>query len=569
MAKKFPWRAVVEALKAEGVEHLFGLPGNPLFLYDDLYDNPDISPVLVRHEVSGAFMATAYGRLRGQPGVCFASPGPGMANLVSGLLEAWAGCFPLVAITAAPSREYEGMGVFQETDSLSLVRPVTKWAVRVDVPERTGWTIARAFSLATTGKPGPVYVEIPADVAATEVDMPEYRPLSRFVRCCADPALVNQAADLLKESQRPVIWGGGGVTLSRAATELQALAEKLQAPVVTTPQGRGSIPEDHALAFGQVGLYRTKSTAMAYDDADLVLIVGSQCEEFQTGLWKQFPQGARLIQIDIDAAQLGRNWIPDIGMVADAKLGLGQLAQALVDTDVEREVRLARVEDLLKAKEAYEREVDVECNLLEKPIRAKRVVHAINRVFGRSTTLVNENGGMDLWSYYCPYFKVFEEGGCLAPAEQTCMGFGVTGVIGAKLARPDRYAVCVTGDGAFQMFLGELGTAVQYGAAVTWVVLNNRSLGWIKYIQQTVGERYIATDFTAQPDFVQLAASAGCHAAQITEPEDVVPALEQARRANDAGQPAVLDVLVEAWDGYAPGFYDFHKTVWGLEGVDN
>ena len=234
MARKSPWRAAVEALKAEGVEHLFGLPGNPLFLYDDLYDVPDITPVLVRHEAAGVFMAMAYGRLRGQPGVCYGSPGPGTANLVSGLLEAWSGCFPVVAITAASSRVYEGMGEFQETDSLGLVRPVTKWAVRVDMPERVGWTIARAFALAATGKPGPVYVEIPADVAATEVDMPEYRPLQRPIRCAADPALVDQAVTLLDESRRPVIWAGGGVILSGAATELQALAEALQAPVVTT-----------------------------------------------------------------------------------------------------------------------------------------------------------------------------------------------------------------------------------------------------------------------------------------------------------------------------------------------
>lgn len=567
MARKFPWRAVVEALRAEGVEHLFGLPGNPLFLYDDLYDAPDITPVLVRHEAAGAFMATAYGRLRGQPGVCHGSPGPGMANLVPGLLEAWAGCFPLVAIVAASSRVYEGMGEFQETDSLGLARPVTKWAVRVDIPERIGWTIARAFALAATGKPGPVYVEIPADVAGTEADIPEYRPLPRPIRCAPDPALVDQAVALLKASRRPVLWAGGGVNLSGAGAELQTLAEALQAPVVTTPQGRGSIPEDHSLAFGQVGLYRTKSTAMAYDDADLVLVTGSRCEEFQSGLWKHFPEGARLIQIDVDAAELGRNWVPDIALVADARLALHQLAQALNSDKTGREARRSRVVELQAAKEEYERQVDAECNTLEKPVRTKQVVHAINRVFGRSTILVNENGGQDLWSYYCPYYKVLEEGGCIAPAEQTCMGFGVTGVIGARLACPDRHAVCVTGDGAFQMFLGELGTAVQYGAAVTWVVLNNRSLGWIKYIQKTVGERYIATDFTSQPDFVQVAASAGCHAVRVENPEDVEPALEQARQANDAGQPAVLDVLVETWDNYPPGFYDFHKTVWDLKGV--
>jgi acetolactate synthase-1/2/3 large subunit len=321
------------------------------------------------------------------------------------------------------------------------------------------------------------------------------------------------------------------------------------------------------MAFGQVGLYRTKSTVMAYDDADLLLIVGSQCEEFQSGLWRLFPKGARLIQIDIDAAELGRSWVPDIGIVADAQLALRQLRTALGTESAGHEARRGRATELQATKKAYEKEVDTECDTLEKPVRTKRVVHAINRVFGRSTVLVNENGGQDLWSYYCPYYKVLQEGGCIAPADQTCMGFGVTGVIGAKLACPDRYAVSVAGDGAFQMFLGVLGTAVQSGAAVTWVVLNNRSLGWIKYIQQTVGERYISTDFTAQPDFVQVAASAGCHAVRVENPEEVEPALEKARRANDGGQPAVVDVHVETWDDYPPGFYDFHRNVWDLKGV--
>jgi acetolactate synthase-1/2/3 large subunit len=410
-------------------------------------------------------------------------------------------------------------------------------------------------------------VEIPADVAGMETEMPEYRPLPRPVRCAADPALIDQAAALIRESRRPVVWAGGGVSLSGAAKALQEFSETAQAPVVTTPQGRGSIPEDHPMAFGQVGLYRTKSTVMAYDDADLVLIVGSQCEEFQSGLWRLFPKGARLIQIDIDAAELGRSWVPDIGIVADAQLALRQLRTALGTESAGHEARRGRATELQATKKAYEKEVDTECDTLEKPVRTKSVVHAINRVFGRSTVLVNENGGQDLWSYYCPYYKVLQEGGCIAPADQTCMGFGVTGVIGAKLACPDRYAVSVAGDGAFQMFLGELGTAVQSGAAVTWVVLNNRSLGWIKYIQQTVGERYISTDFTAQPDFVQVAASAGCHAVRVENPEEVEPALEKARRANDGGQPAVVDVHVETWDDYPPGFYDFHRNVWDLKGV--
>lgn len=562
MAIKRAWRAVAEALRAEGVRYAFGLPGNPLHFYDDLYDFPEITPVLTRLETSGVFMAMAYAQVSGEVGVCHANPGPGMANTIPGLLEAWSGCFPIVCLASAPSRVYEGMGVFQETDSLGLARPVSKWAVRVDIPERTPWTVARAFAQAANGKPGPVYVEIPIDVAAAAVEMPEYRRLQYPIRCSADPDLVRRAAELLAASRRPVIWAGGGVPRSRAERELVALAERLHAPVVTTPQGRGTIPEDHPLSFGQVGLYRTKSTAMAYDDADLVLIVGSRCEEFQSGAWKLFPAGARMIQIDIDAGEIGRNWVPDVGIVADARRALEQLSAALADAPG-AEARRARAQALLEARQRYEAEVDAECATDATPVKTKRVVHDLNKVFGRDTILVNENGGHDLVSYYCPYYKVLSTRGCVAPAEQTCMGMGVAGAIGAKLAAPERDVVCVTGDGAFQMYLHELPTAVQYRTPVVWVVLNDGALGWPRYIQQRHGGRYIATEFTARYDFVQVGRAAGCYAERVTEGGEVTAALARARQATRDGLPAVIDVTIDP-DDYVPGFHEFHEKVWGM-----
>jgi acetolactate synthase-1/2/3 large subunit len=551
-----PWAAVCDALAAEGVEYVFGLPGNPELLYNDLFERPQITPVLVRHETSAVFMAMAYARVSGRVGVVHASPGPGMANLVPGLLEAFYACSPLVSLVSAADRNYEGMGVFQETPSLDLARPVSKWAVRIDLAHRTTWTLERAFHLAQNGKPGPVFVEIPGDVAGTEADIPNYRPRVPL-RAAGDPALVNAAAGLLARSKRPVIVAGGGVGLAGAERELVELAERLDAPVVTTPSGRGSINEAHRLAFGVVGLYRTASSAKPYDEADCLLLVGTRMEEFQSGLWKLLPDAARLVQVDIDPFEIGRNVRPDVAVLGDAKLVLAQLVQAV---PVAGE-RPATAEHVL-FKERFEQQVDEECAPGEGPLKTKQVVHALNDAFG-DFVLVNENGGQDLWSYYCPYVKVTSERGCVAPAEQTCMGFGVAGAVGAKLARPDAFVVCVTGDGAFQMYLQEMATAVQYRAPVAWVVLDNASLGWCKWIQRATGERYIATDFEAQPDFVRLAEAYGVHGERVEEPGAVAGALERAREANEDGVPAVLSCAIDTWD-YPQGFTDFHRDVWGL-----
>jgi acetolactate synthase-1/2/3 large subunit len=553
-----PWRAICEAFAAEGVEYVFGLPGNPQLLYNDLYEFPQIAPVLVRHETSAVFMAMAYARVSGRVGIVHASPGPGMANLVPGLLEAHYACSPLVCVISAASRADEGRGGFQDSPSLEMVRPVTKWASRIDLPERTTWTMQRAFALARSGRPGPVFVEIPGDVAAMTAEMPEYRvPLPS--RPGPDPGAVEAAAELLAQAEQPVIWAGGGVVLSGAEQALIWLAEQLDAPVVTTPSGRGSISEDHALAFGVVGLYRTRSSGRPVDEADAVLVVGSRLEEFQTGLGRYFPADARVVQVDVEPSEIERVFPAGVAIVSDARLALEQLASA-----IPRAERRPWAADLIAFKQEFEGAVEVECAPDSGPLLTKQIVHALNRVFDDGFVLVNENGGQDLWSYYCPYVKVTTERGCVPPAEQTVMGLGVAGAIGAKLARPEAHAVCVTGDGAFQMFMKEIPTAVQYGAPVLWVVLDNSSLHWVKWIAKATGERYLAVDFEAQPDLAAVAEASGAHAERIELPADLLDALGRARSALEHGRPAVLVCAIETWD-YPEGFVEFHREVWGLK----
>jgi acetolactate synthase I/II/III large subunit len=556
------WESVVAALVAEGVKRVYGLPGDPVHLYDALYDVPAIQAILVRHECSGVFMAMAEARLTGEVTVCHGSPGPGTTNLVSGLNEALSSCSPLVCITSSAPASLVGMGAFQELDVQRLAAPVTKWSVRVDRVERIPWAMRRAFSIARHGVPGPVLVEIPVDVGLARWEAGPYRPGPALEPAVGAAAAIEEAAGLLRAARRPVLVAGGGAVLARAGEELVALAEQEHIPLMTTFSGRGIVPEDHPLAFGLVGLYLTKPGKQVYDEADLLVTVGSRMEGFQSGDWQLYPDDARFLQIDLDPFAIGRNWLPDSAVVGDAKFAVRGLRRALSQDGGCREERSARLREAAAMKDEFARSVDRECaEAVSTPLKSKRIVHELNEVYGHDTVLVNENGGQDLWSYYHPYYRVLDAGHLVPMGEQTCMGAGVTGAIGAKLAWPDRKVVCVTGDGAFQMMPQELSTAVQYSAPVTWIVLDSRSLGWSKWSQQQRGGRYIATDFTAQPSISALARAHGCHAEEVSRPEDIRGALERALKATEGGTPAVVSFQVDTFD-YSPGFRAFPGKAW-------
>jgi len=559
MKRMNAWQAIVETLKAERIEYVFGLPGGDLF-YDALYDNSEVKPVLVREESSGVFMAMAYSRMTGKPGVCYASSGPGVANLVPGIMEAESACVPIIAIGGASSIANAGMGAFQEADQISIMKPITRWTERVTKPERVPWVMRRAFSIAANGKPGPVFVEVPKDTGKIETDIPDYVPALYPLKSSGDPYAIADAVALLLEAKHPLIVAGGGAVYSKAYEQIVQLAELINVPMMTTPCGRGIIPEDHPLAFGLVGLYFSKLGQQVYESADLLITIGSRNEDFQSGVQSFYPQGAKYIQIDIDPHEIGRNWIPNVPIVGDAGMILTDLVACIKDTIGDSKKENSWTQGLLKAKEKYEEEVRAECMTDETPIKTKRVIYELNHVFGKDTILVNENGSQDLWAYYHPYYKVLDINSCITPGEQTCMGYGVAGAIGAKLAQPSKKVVCTTGDGAFQMFMKELPTALQYNAPITYIVLNNFGLGWTKFSQKQRGNRFIATDFKVQPDFAKIAEANGCYGIRIDFPSNIRPALERALKANAEGKPAVLDFVVDGWD-FAPGFINYYRKL--------
>jgi acetolactate synthase-1/2/3 large subunit len=556
------WDLVVAGLIGEGVTRVFGLPGDPKHLYDAISQSshPGTPKAIgVRYETSGAFMAMAHARVTGEMAVCFGCPGPGIANLVPGVLEAFSGCTPMLILGVRASRQTDGMGAFQETDHIGMMRPITKWATTVEVPEKIAWTIRRAAHIARTGKPGPVYVELPADVAFSAVDSLEYVPAPVVEPPTANPAAIRQAADLILNARRPLVIVGGGAYLSGAGSAISALSSTFGIAIQTTPAGRGTVPETHPLFLGLTGLYRTSAPRRIFEEADLIITAGSRMEEFQGGFLPK-PGAPKIVQIDIDPFEIGRNWYPDVAIQADCRAaivalhaelehrGHGVQAQWLTDLQSARNAAIADAAS----------EVAEELGRNELPISGKSVVHAINDVFGDNTILVKENGGQDLWAYYWPYYQVFDEGCCVPPAEQTAMGYGVIGAMAVKLARPDRYVVNTTGDGAFQMSIHELGSAAQLGAAVTWVVLDDGAFGWVQWIQRReLGGRIVATDFNPEIDIVAVAQACGCSSERLERAGDLHAALERAKASNDAGKPHVLVIPINQAHHHAE-FDRFH-----------
>lgn len=544
---KNTWEFIANIVKEQGVDYVFGIGDTDLNLYADKIKG--LNAINLRYEGSAPFMAMTYSRINGKAGVCSGSSGPGVANLVPGILEAYSGCVPLVVFGQTVDQKTEGMGEFQECDQRKMMEPITKWSVRIPYVEKIPWYLERAFSIAINGQPGPVFIEMPTDIGGKVTSsitvnpesLPEFNPTQK-IRVAGDPELIKKASDLILSAKHPVLISGNGTILSEANNELKDFLELLGIPFLTTPGGRGIISEEHPLALGVNGLYRTEVAKNYYNKSDLVISLGSRNESFQTHGWTDFPKNARFLQIDISPFEIGRNWKPDVSVLGDVKLVLTQLISVIKkQVQLKQTYReIERVKKLIQDKESYEFQIDQECLTAEIPIPAKRIVHEISQIFGEDTILVNENGSQDTWSYCYPYYKIQKGSICVPVAEQTCMGMGVVGVIAAKILMQNKKAVCITGDGAFQMYMKELPTAAQYKVGCTWAILNNSAFGWVKYNQNKFTGRDTAT-FKVNPDFVKLAEACGCYGQKIEKPSDIKPAIEKALELNKKGIPVVLD----------------------------
>ncbi len=555
MARMRCAEALIRALELEGVRHVFGHPGHGnTNILDAIYDSSQIEFKLTRHEQAAAHIADGYARISGDIGVCCASVGPGPANMVTGLASAAAASSPVVAIFGGVISRWVGRGQLQETSPfyglpdqsfVQVLQPVVKKVWQVQHPDLIPEVMRKACALARAGNPGPVAVEIPWDMQAAFHDFDEIPSPDRFGyagRVRADAEAVAKAADALHSAANPVIVAGYGAVLADAGPEILELAELLGAPVATSYAAKGILAEDHSHSLGNVGwLGHPSAHEMIRQHADVVLAVGFSFSDLSTCWWTEgmpFVEQNRIIQIDIDANQIGRTYPVEIGLLGDAKATLQDTIAALPAKEA-IPFRSDNMDLTAKVKSGFHVDIpDKEGD--DGGMEPLRVVDELRRVLPRDILFSLDTG--DHNHYFGAFFPIYSPRRLLYPGGWTPMGFGPTSIIGGKLARPDLPAVCVTGDGGFLMVCQEVITAVEWGLPVVWVIFNNQTLGAIRGGQMaSYGGRIVGTEFCENADYAALARSLKAEGLSISKYAEIEDAMCYAL---DCGKPCVVDMQI-------------------------
>ena len=531
--------ALIAALKSEGVKHIFGIPGGAILpVYDVLYEEPSIRHILVRHEQAAAHAADGYARALGRPGVCMATSGPGACNLLTGILNAYMDSSPVIAITGQVPTHLLGTDAFQEADILSLMLPITKHNFLVRSVEELVEAVAKAFRIAMSGRPGPVHIDLPRDVqtAKARVRIPAEVTVRAKVRYEPDPHRVAEAVRLIEEAERPLILAGGGVIWSGATPELVELAELLGAPVVTSLMGKGSIPEDHPLSLGMVGMHGRKAANLAVTECDLLIGVGVRFSDRSTGDVRYFAPKAKIVHIDIDPVEIGKLVRTDLAVVGDAKRVLAEILRALRERG-KRGIRSEWTERVKRMKREFLPRMDYD----EIPLKPQRVIKEIMEVLDDDSVVVTEVGQCQMWAAH--YLTVRGPRRFISSGGLGTMGFGFPASLGVKTALPEKKVVDIAGDGSFLMNSQELATAVENGIEVVCCIFNNSYLGMVKQWQDLFyGGRRSQTYLGKSPDFVKLAEAYGAWGDRVTRPGEMK---EKLKEALECGKPAVLDVIID------------------------
>ena len=535
---------VIECLKEQGVDTVFGYPGGAILnVYDALYQHQnEIRHILTSHEQGAAHAADGYARATGKVGVCFATSGPGATNLVTGIATAYMDSIPVVAITCNVGVSLLGKDSFQEIDIAGITMPITKHNYIVKDVNQLADTIRRAFGIARRGRPGPVLIDIPKDVTA---NMAEYEP-KKIVqprrRECVDEVELQAAAEMIQEAKKPYIFVGGGAVLSDAAEELLEFAKKVDAPVADSLMGKGAFPGTDPYYTGMLGMHGTKTSNHGVSECDLLIVVGARFSDRVTGNAKKFASKAKILQIDIDPAEMNKNVIITQGVTGDIKVVLSKLNEMLTQQDHSEWIR--QIEEY-KAKYPLTYHPDV----LSGPF----VVEEIYRQTKGEAIIVTEVGQNQMWA--AQYYKYPKPRTLLTSGGLGTMGYGLGASIGAKCARPDKCVVNIAGDGCFRMNMNEIATAVRSQIPVIEVILNNHVLGMVRQWQDLFYEkRYSATVLNDQVDFVKLAEAMGAKAFRASTREEFVQIFEKARGLNE---PVLIDCQIDCdekvWPMVAPG----------------
>ncbi len=564
---------LVQCLIQEKVRYVFGIPGGQLCPILDAIrrfgHDAGLDFVMTRHEQAAAHMADAYARVTGQPGVCMGTIGPGAVDLVPGVYTAWADSIPMIVLTAQNQtwKSYPERGSMQSLEQIDLFAAITKWQARVTHWQRIPELVQRAFRVALSGRPRPVHLDLHVDVlvATGDESLLTHRPLPperyRPVRPpVADPELIEQAAQMLVEAERPLIHPGGGVLRSGAWEEVRELAEYLSAPVTTSTGACGVLPEDHPLCLIAGGYGALGAQAMA----DVVLLVGGRLGD--TDFWGQppfwgEPDQQKLIQIDIEPENVALNRPVDLALVGDAKATLHLLIEAVKRRTPPIPER-PEMAEYRSVQEGWLAQFEAQADTDQKPIHPLRLIRDVRAFFPRDAITIVDGGNSTVWSHYLN--RVYGPRTFLWASDSGHLGTGLPYAIGAKLAAPDRMVYAICGDGAFGLNMQELETAARLGLSFVIVIVNDRQWGMIKAKQMSAYDaRYIGVDFE-DVRYDQVAKAMGCWGERVEDPDEITPALE---RAVASGKPAVLDVIVDPWVHLTPPDLENLDAVW-MEGCD-
>jgi acetolactate synthase-1/2/3 large subunit len=542
-------QAIVKSLEAEGVEVVFGYPGGVVLpLFDALYEAPSIRVILTRHEQGAAHAADAYARVTGKVGVVIVTSGPGAANTVTGIANAYMDSVPLVVITGQVATHVLGTDAFQETDITGITIPITKHNYLVDDAQDIPEIMAEAFHIAGTGRPGPVLIDLPVDISRGElvfkyperVSLPGYKPTVK-----GHAKQIKEAATLISRARKPLLYVGGGVLASNAARELKELAELMQLPVVTTLMGKGAFPEDHHLFVGMPGMHGGKFTNYAITETDLLFGIGVRFDDRVTGKLATFATKAKVLHADIDPAEIGKNRHVDLPIVGDAKAVLVGVIEELRKMNAQ-----PRTDAWMRVIDDWRTRYPFHYHTHEDTIMPQQVVERVRELTkDRKTIYCTEVGQNQMWA--CQYLKIREPRTWASSGGLGTMGFGLPAAIGAQLGRPDHLVIDIAGDGSIQMNSQELATASINKLPVKVVILNNGYLGMVRQWQELFYEHRYSSSTLPQdcPDFVKLAEAYGAFGVRVTEPSELDTALTA---AFDFAGPAIVDVRVEREENVFP-----------------
>jgi acetolactate synthase I/II/III large subunit len=556
-------RALIRALEMEGVEVIFGLPGGAILpVYDPIIDSP-IRHILVRHEQGAGHMAEGFAHATGRPGVCMVTSGPAATNVVTPLCDAYMDSVPMVCITGQVPFAAIGTDAFQECDTVGITRSVTKHNELITEAQDIPLMVRQAFHLATTGRPGPVLLDVPKDIVDPKnprsqmewywpsddevaASLPGYRPTTK-----GHPKMIRQAAELILASRRPVIYAGGGILKARAAEALRELAELCDIHVVTTLMARGAFPDDHRLALGMPGMHGNYTSVTSMQQSDLLIALGSRFDDRVTGKVDGFAPDAKIIHVDIDPAELGKVRRPDVPIVGDCRLVIEELVRVvrdLLEGGAEFPDRLAWKQTISGWKERFP--LTYQQSEPGEALKPQYVLERLRDATPDDTIVASGVGQHQMWT--SQYWKFNHPYTWVNSGGLGTMGFSVPAAIGAKVGRPDRMVWAVDGDGCFQMTAQELVTATSERIPIKVAILNNAYLGMVRqwqemFYDERYSEVYLSPDL---PDYKLWAESMGCVGMRVESPEEVDAAIQKANEIDD--RPVVIDFRTDAREKVYP-----------------